>query len=210
MTRKGNLSSTSRIQVPLIVQVAYKGTVTLKYKPQVSTGCESLNKTRRDRHANYYKTPSSSLLYPTRTLTARQGVCRSSAVANLRASIIPSRILSSSISSAFDSGSRGGNGHPIPDNEHQRDTRACMSLHKFSAPSEQRRTGNTTSGYSPPVTFNKSLKLFAALQFFQLLIIIPPIPLQLILPISYPILQLLPHSLLASQHILVRSVQMHG
>lgn len=68
---------------------------------------------------------------PTRTRTDRQGICKSSGGAFLRATSIASRIRSSSMSSAFESGSLGGNGQSSPHNEHQSEMRVCMSLRKW-------------------------------------------------------------------------------
>ena len=68
---------------------------------------------------------------PTITLKARQGICISSAVACFLASSMLSRNRSSSMSSAFDKGSRTGNGHPKLSREHQSDTRACISLSRY-------------------------------------------------------------------------------
>lgn len=61
-------------------------------------------------------------------LTERQGICISSKVACFLASIILSRSRVASISSAFESGSFAGMGHPIASREYQKDTLASISL----------------------------------------------------------------------------------
>lgn len=145
------------------------------------------------------------LLEPTKDRTERQYVSKSSSLANRLASSIARCNRSSSTSSAFESGSRGGTGQPISANEHQSDTRACISLHSPSAPTRAIQR----IAYSPLVALDQHIKPCSTVQFIQLWITLPSQLPQLARSVSHPVRKFFPHRFLASKHTLVAPVELH-
>lgn len=142
---------------------------------------------------------------PTMSLIARVGFSSSSFVACFRASAISFRRRSSSMSSAFVSGSLEGNGQPLFVREYQSDIRTCMSL---TLNPVSRLDTKDNKLIIPFIAVNESIELPPA-DVFQVLFILPPIggqrpPLSL-----QSLLQLVPHGLLGSKYKTDGTIQLH-